>query len=498
MEPRQLKLAFADSPPGGGEDARADALARATKLLRTARARRLRDSGVDVADASQLMNQIADRYNLLAALDRVVGNRGAPGPDRQNVEEVLLHREELLPQVQAALLAGTYQPGDIRRVWIPKPDGSQRGLGIPNVIDRWVQQAVYQVLSPLYEPTFHDSSHGFRPGRGSQTAIAEARRHVGDGRTIVVDIDLEKFFDRVNHQRLLARLGQRIKDARVLKLIGRMLKAKVVLPDGTRDSSEEGTPQGGPLSPLLSNIVLDELDQELARRGLRFVRYADDCNIYVRSQRAGERVLASIRRFLETRLRLQVNERKSRVTTPQETHFLGFRLIPRDEEEPRIDLSRRTKERMAQKIVELTPRNWGGSLAYCMERINSYLRGWMGYFRICSTGVASRLQAFDAHIRRRLRAIVVKQRKRPRSLYRHLRQRNVGDKTAKQSAYSYRGPWYKSISSGMHRAYPNAWFAERLVSLVDQWLKFNPPPKSAQTQKRLFGDLNTDSKEPDV
>jgi RNA-directed DNA polymerase len=211
MEPKQLTLVFADSPPGGERAVRADALARATQLLRTARAKRLRDSGVDVADESQLMNQIADRYNLLAALDRVVGNRGAPGPDRQSVEEVLLHRDQLLPKLQAALLSGEYQPGDVRRVWIPKPDGSQRGLGISNVVDRWVQQAVYQILSPLYEPTFHNSSHGFRPERGSQTAIAEAQRHVSEGRTVVVDIDLAKFFDRVNHQRLLSRLGQRIK-----------------------------------------------------------------------------------------------------------------------------------------------------------------------------------------------------------------------------------------------------------------------------------------------
>jgi RNA-directed DNA polymerase len=488
MEPKQLTLVFADSPPGGERAVRADALARATQLLRTARAKRLRDSGVDVADESQLMNQIADRYNLLAALDRVVGNRGAPGPDRQSVEEVLLHRDQLLPKLQAALLSGEYQPGDVRRVWIPKPDGSQRGLGISNVVDRWVQQAVYQILSPLYEPTFHNSSHGFRPERGSQTAIAEAQRHVSEGRTVVVDIDLAKFFDRVNHQRLLSRLGQRIKDWRVLKLIGRMLRAKVVMPDGTRVSTEEGTPQGGPLSPLLSNIVLDELDRELERRGLRFVRYADDCNIYVRSQRAGERVFRSIQRYLRECLRLQVNEEKSRVTNPRETHFLGFRLIPSEDGETRIGLSVRTQQRLAQKIVGLTPRNWVGSVEECMRRINSYLQGWMGYFRICTQQEASRLHGYDAHIRRRLRAIIVRQKKRARHLYRHLCRRNVGRKSAAKAAFSQRGVWHKSVSYGMHKVYPNAWFAERFVSLEALWLKFNPPPKPAQTQKLLFGE----------
>ena len=285
----------------------------------------------------------------------------------------------LLPRLQRALLDGTYRPGDIRRVWIPKPGGGQRGLGIPNVIDRWVQQAVLQVLEPIFEPTFHASSHGFRPKRGAHTAIAEAKEYVGDGYGVVVDIDLSKFFDRVHHQRLLSRLGQTVADSRILKLIGRMLKAKVVMPDGTRVSTDEGTPQGGPLSPLLSNVVLDEFDWELARRGLRFVRYADDCNIFVRSERAGQRVMDSIRKFLESRLRLLVNEEKSKVARPDEIHFLGFRLRKAPERtKVEVHVSNRTKERMDAKIRELTPRKWGQSLTRCIERINVYLRGWIG------------------------------------------------------------------------------------------------------------------------
>lgn len=249
--------------------------------------------------------------------------------DGCSVDEVMAASPSLLPKLQSELLAGTYDPGDIRRVWIPKPGGhGQRGLGIPNVVDRWVQQCVLQVLDRIFEPTFHRSSRGFRPNRGAHTAIVEATGYIGDGFDWVVNIDLSKFFDRVNHQRLLSRLGQRVQDGRILKLVHRMLKAKVVLPDGTRVSTTEGTMQGGPLSPLLSNVVLDELDWELERRGLCFVRYADDANIFVRSERAGLRVLGSIRSFVEGRLRLKINEEKSSVARPSNLHFLGFCLKP--------------------------------------------------------------------------------------------------------------------------------------------------------------------------
>ena len=237
--------------------------------------------------------------NLICAFEEVAQNRGAPGPDGRSIDEVRKHLGELLPALRRALLDGTYRPGMIRRVWIPKAGGGERGLGIPDVVDRWVQQAVHRVLSPHWDPTFHPSSHGFRPGRSCHTAIAEAKRYLEDGYEWVVDLDLEKFFDRVHHQRLMARLETKVTDRRLLALIHRMLKAKVVMPDGVVVSTDEGVPQGGPLSPLLSNIVLDELDREFARRGYHFVRYADDANIYVRSERAGHRVMASVVRFIE-------------------------------------------------------------------------------------------------------------------------------------------------------------------------------------------------------
>ena len=276
------------------------------------------------------------------------------------------------------------------------------------MIDRWVQQAALQIVEPIFEPTFHASSHGFRPHRGAHTAIAEAKTYVGDGYKVVVDLDLSKFFDRVHHQRLLARLGQRIADPRILKLIRQMLKARVVMPDGTRVSTDEGTPQGGPLSPLLSNVVLDEFDSELQRRGLRFVRYADDCNIFVRSLRAGERVMASIRRFLERRLRLQVNEEKSKVARPEEIHFLGFRLRMAPEGKVEVHISARSKDRLDARIQELTPRNWGQSSVACITEVNRYLQGWIAYYRICTEESEFLFRRFDAHIRRRLRAIIVR------------------------------------------------------------------------------------------
>jgi group II intron reverse transcriptase/maturase len=260
-------------------------------------------------------------------LRRWRGTKAQPDRTGQGVEEVREHLDEILADTKRELLQGRYQPGMIRRVWIPKPGGGERGLGIPNVVDRVVQQAVHQVLSPNYEPIFHDGSHGFRSGRSCHTAIAAAKR-AHDGRAPVGggDIDLEKFFDRVHHERLLARLQERVKDPSLVQLIRRMLKAKVVMPDGVVVATEEGAPQGGPLSPLLSNIVLDELDRELERRGHRFVRYADDCNIYVRSERAGQRVMASITRFIEGRLRLKVNAAKSAVAKPGQRHFLGFTI----------------------------------------------------------------------------------------------------------------------------------------------------------------------------
>jgi len=487
MRSRQLKFVFAASPQGGGESGPSDVSAGRDFLLHRANIKTANDLGASAADASRLLEAVASPANLASALLNVVRNKGAPGVDGRSVKEVLGSARSLLPRLQRTLLDGTYQPGDIRRVWIPKPGGGERGLGIPNVIDRWVQQAVLQILEPIFEPSFHASSHGFRPARGAHTAIAEAKEYVGNGYGVVVDIDLSKFFDRVHHQRLLSRLGQMVTDLRILKLIGLMLKAKVVMPDGTRVSTEEGTPQGGPLSPLLSNVVLDEFDKELARRGLRFVRYADDCNIFVRSERAGQRVMSSIRRFLQRRLRLLVNEEKSKVARPDEIHFLGFRLRKALEgTKVEVHVSRRTRERMDAKIRELTPRMWGQSPTRCIERLNVYLRGWSGYFRICTEENIYRLHVWDAHIRRRLRAILVRQKKRPRHLYRHLQHRGASSRSAKQAAYCRRGVWYKSNAHAVTVAYRNAWFHERLVSLAGTWAKLNPRPHLASGQTLLF------------
>lgn len=368
---------------------------------------------------------------LEGAFDAVAANKGASGADGQSIEQLREQLQEVLPALGQALRRGSYKPGDIRRVWIPKAGGGQRGLGIPNVVDRVVQEAVRQVLEPLYEPTFHPASHGFRPGRSCQTAIEQAKGYLEQGREWVVDIDLENFFNRVHHQRLMSRLALRVADKGLLCLIGQMLKAKVVLPEGVVVSNDEGVPQGGPLSPLLSNIVLDELDWELQARGHCFVRYADDANIYVRSQKAGQRVMASVSGFIQRRLRLKVNTNKSAVGQPQDRHFLGFSL----RREPldgrvEVDLSKRTKERIGNKLRELTPRNWGNSLKTCITKINAYTVGWMGFFGICTEQVEVTLKTLDAHIRRRLRALELRQCKRKRSIVRKLIQLGGKPKTS--------------------------------------------------------------------
>ncbi len=420
--------------------------------------------------ASATMEEVCGRLEM--AFQNVARNRGAPGPDRQSIDQVRKSLAKLLPTLKTALLEGSYTPGDIRRVWIPKASGGQRGLGIPNVVDRVVQEAVRMVLEPMYEPTFHDGSHGFRPNRSCHTAIAMAKRYIDEGYEWVVDLDLENFFNRVNHQRLLSRLAQRVEDRRLLVLIGEMARAKVVLPDGVVVSNDEGVPQGGPLSPLLSNIVLDELDWELSRRGHCFVRYADDANVYVRSEKAGKRVMASLTTFIEKRLRLKVNAAKSAVARPEGRHFLGFRL----RREPldgsvEVLLSKRSKERIDSKIRELTPRNWGRSLDACIHGLNVYLRGWIGFFSVCSEGVERVLQALDAHIRRRLRAIQIRHWKRKRTIVRRLIQLGIRAATAWRTVYAgHASCWALSHSSAVDRALRNGhWTARGLESLGELW-----------------------------
>jgi RNA-directed DNA polymerase len=358
------------------------------------------------------------------------------------------------------------------------------------VIDRTVQEAVRMVLEPRCEPTFHPASHGFRPKRGCQTAAAQARQYVQEGYNVVVDIDLESFFDRVHHQRLMSRLAQRVDDERLLNLIGRMLKARVVMPDGVKVATDEGLPQGGPLSPLLSNIVLDELDWELERRGHRFVRYADDCNIYVRSERAGQRVMASLTHFIERRLRLKVNASKSAVASPGTRHFLGYRLALQPDASVEVLLSERSHRRLRERIRELTRRSRGEALSATIRRINTYLSGWLGHFGICTPGVKRDVAGADAHIRRRLRARLLKQWKQRRTIVKRLIGLGIKPKTAWMRVYEGRKSiWALSHNSAVDRGLRNAYFAERgLIPLLRRFEALWADIRAPQLQLTLFAE----------
>lgn len=466
---RQLELNFGTAEVLAGQTVKVDGVAD-THLSVPATRAKPKPKSTKRQTSSATMEGVTQR--LREAFQKVAANDGAPGPDGQNIEEMREQLEETLPKLSKALMNETYVPGDIRRVWIPKAGGGQRGLGIPNVIDRMVQEAIRMVLEPLYEPTFHASSHGFRVDRSCQTAIAEARKHIDEGYEWIVDIDVKQFFDRVHQQRLMARLEERVSDRRLLRTIHRLLKAKVVMPNGVKVSTDEGVPQGGPLSPLLANIVLDELDRELQQRGHRFVRYADDCNIYVRSEQAGHRVMESIKRFIERRLRLEVNVEKSAVARPEERHFVGFSLR-REPLDGTVDvlLSKRSKERIDGKIRELTPRGFGNSLKACIERINVYLLGWIGFFWICTERATQVMHGLDAHIRRRLRAIQLKHWKRKRTIARKLTQLGVNRKAAWRGVYKGRQSlWALSHCTAVDRGLRNAYFAERgLVSVEQRW-----------------------------
>jgi RNA-directed DNA polymerase len=400
------------------------------------------------------MEAIVERNNLRKALARVKGNKGAAGIDGMTFEDLAPYLKEHWPTIRAQLLDGTYKPQPVRRVEIPKAAGGMRPLGIPTVLDRFIQQAVMQVMQADWDRTFSETSFGFRPGRSAHQAVAKAQAYIASGHGVVVDIDLEKFFDRVNHDILMGLVAKRVTDKRILKLIRGFLTAGA-LADGLVSPTEEGTPQGGPLSPLLSNLMLDVLDKELEKRGHRFVRYADDCNIYVRSQRAGERVMESIEQFLAKRLKLRVNKAKSAVAKPSVRKFLGFSFT--GEKIPRRRIAPQAIDRFKSKVRKLTRRTCGKSLSQVAKELSCYLIGWRGYFGFCQT--PSVLRELDQWIRRRLRAIPWKQWKRGRTRYIKLRRRGVGRDLAARAAGSPHGPWRLSHSPALNIALPNAFFA---------------------------------------
>jgi RNA-directed DNA polymerase len=399
------------------------------------------------------MEAIVERDNLRKALAHVKRNKGAAGIDGMSLDALAPHLKEHWLAIRVQLLEGTYKPQPVRRVEIPKGTAGTRLLGIPTVLDRFIQQAVLQVLQADWDPTFSEHSFGFRPKRSAHQAVARAQELIASGHGIVVDLDLEKFFDRVNHDILMGLVAKRVADKRVLKLLRGFLTAGVLM-DGLVGPTEEGTPQGGPLSPLMSNLMLDVLDKELERRGLNFVRYADDCNVYVRSQRAGERVMASIERFLSKRLKLKVNKAKSAVDRPVKRKFLGFSFT--SGRQPRRRIAPQSQVRFRSRVRELTRRTRGRSLAQVIKELNVYLIGWRGYFGFCET--PSTLRELDQWTRRRLRALVWKQRKRGPARYAELRRRGVDPVEAAKTASSRGGPWRLSNSPGVTRALSNAFF----------------------------------------
>jgi RNA-directed DNA polymerase len=420
------------------------------------------------------MEAIVDPANLDRAWQQVRSNRGAPGPDGITLAEFPEWLRPQWPAIRQQLLEGTYRPAPVRRKVLAKPDGGERLLGIPNVLDRLLQQAILQVLTPVFDPTFSESSYGFRPGRSAHGAAQQVQRTIRRGYRLVVDMDLSKFFDRVQHDVLMARVARKVRDPRLLRLIGRYLRAGVMV-EGVLQASDAGTPQGGPLSPLLANILLDDLDKELERRGLPFVRYADDFVIFTRSRRAAERVFSSVNRYLTQHLRLMVNTTKSRIVEADGAEYLGFVFRGR---RGTINVSEKSQSKFKHRIRELTGRSRGISMDRRLSELRSYLRGWMGYF-----GLAAQLKLFDRFdqwIRRRLRMCFWKRWRLTRTRRRELIRLGVPRRQAIRHARSRKGPWHlaKSIATGV--GLTNAWLAAQgLLSLKSLWAELAPLRRTA-------------------
>src|SRR5438552_16319143 len=414
---------------------------------------RVRRETENPAGNQQLMEEVCERENRRAALKRVRANQGSPGIDGMTVDELPEYLEQHWPAMREQLLSGTYEPQPVLRVEIDKPDGGKRKLGIPTVLDRLVQQAVQQVLQRQWDPTFSEHSYGFRPGRSAHQAVAQAQQYIAEGYGWCVDFDLEKFFDRVNHDKLMGAIAKRVGDKRLLKLIRAFLNAGV-MEGGLVSPSVEGTPQGGPLSPLLSNLVLDALDRELEARGHRCVRYADDSNVYVRSERAGQRVMESVKRFISEKLKLKVNEAKSAVARPQERKFLGFSFTAGPDIKRTI--APKSLERFKQRIRDITRRAKGVSITATMEELAPYMRGWRNYFGFCETPEV--LVALTRWVRLRLRAALWRQWKTPRRRRAALIANGVSPWAARNTAGSGRGPWYLARSRALSTGVSNAYF----------------------------------------
>jgi RNA-directed DNA polymerase len=456
----------------GGAEKKAERLERALKVgggtaegtgvARQAGTAREGDAGEGTL---KLMEEVCARKNLMRAYRRVVRNGGAAGIDGMSVDALMPHCRRHWPRIREELLSGTYEPQPVLRVEIPKAGGKGvRMLGIPTVLDRLIQQALLQVLSPIFDPMFSEDSYGFRPGRSAHDGVRRARAHMTTGHRWVVDLDIEEFFDRVNHDILMSRVSRRLKDKRVLRLIRRYLQAGM-MEGGLVSPRREGTPQGGPLSPLLSNILLDELDKELERRGHRFVRYADDCNVYVRSKRSGERVMISLERFLGKRLKLRINRDKSAVDRPWKRKFLGYSVTWH--REPKLRVSPESVKRLKDKLRLLFKQGRGRNLGRVCKELSMILRGWVAYFRMSE--VKARFEELDAWIRRKLRGLLWRQWKRPRTRRKELMRRGLSLKRASISAYNGRGPWWNAGASHMNLAAPTlVWRQLGLISLVEE------------------------------